>query len=197
MSLVSSLRGTNIEEWGAISSVSAPAGWRSQTKAARDENSPQEHVWFSAPDVDEVVVNFYWRGRAVTEASSAFLAALLAQGPHELNKEEITNLRSILGTNNVGNNQHTSFGQRGTMDYPACHLSAAQVVDLNGRPVIMARCTFQDINANNEKEFQGIYFEEESGSGRVQQIYFEAPALPAFMRYLPEFEATLRSISWK
>lgn len=196
MSLALSLRGNKIEEWGAISSVSPPEGWHSKSQSAGDENSPQEHLWFCAPDDEETIISFYWRGRPVTPGSSSFLAASLAQGPHELSKEEITNLRSVLGTNNVGNNQHTSFGQRGTMDYPACHLSAAQVVALNGRPVVMARCTFQDMNANNQKEFQGIYFEQEAGSGLVQQIYFEAPALPAFMRYLPQFEAALRSIIW-
>jgi hypothetical protein len=154
-------------------------------------------MWFDAPDGSKASISFYHRGQPVTETSAAGLTAILAQGPHALAKDEIVLLRSVFGMRNVGDNQYTSFGARSSLTYPACQLASSDVIDLNGRLVIDVRCTFQDATtASPINEVRGIYFEQSTGSGMIQQIHFEAPTLPTFLRHLPAFESVLKSIAW-
>lgn len=194
MSLATSLQGNKIENWGAIQRAVVPADW--QTRQS-ESHVGQERVWFVAPDGSGATINFFYRGQPATPTVAGQMSAVISRGTHNLTKDEIVLLQNVFGFNSVGSNQYTSFGARGTATYPACQVSSAEVIDLNGRHVLSVRCTFQDSNsAEPINETQAVYIQDGATSGMIQEIYYEVPKLPDFLRHLPDFEAVLKSVVW-
>lgn len=198
MSIVSSVQNNKISHWGAVAFARAPGNWYVYDSGNASQNAGPERVSFMPPENENVTINLFYRGQPVNSVAAAQFGKVLNNNFQVLTPDEIVQLRIILGSKNVGNNQYSNTEPRGSNSFAACKIMEAKVIELNDEPVLSVRCQFQDINGNPGLETLGIYFEDNHNRGGfIQQIYYEAPDMEEYQKYLPQYQALLKSIQWR
>jgi hypothetical protein len=81
-----------LTNYGQIRAMQIPEGWIKE--GPPDEASSM--ISFHNPEDHDIKVSFYYRGKPVDTSSAKDLQLILAQTPHQLNRNELENIEIVM-----------------------------------------------------------------------------------------------------
>ncbi|MBX9688677.1 MAG: hypothetical protein K2X27_18355 [Candidatus Obscuribacterales bacterium] len=189
----------DITDIGPFKRIWAPADWKRKTlKVTQGNRLDLPVLLLTIPGLeDELEIGIFYRGKLESPADGENFHALLqrhktAEAPVALSPGQIRSLSRVL--NLAGFNQYT-FPKQLTGYNADFQLRTAQVVVLNGRPVLMVDGEFRaDESAD---AFFGCLFVEADDSGRkIYELYLKAADKELYLRSLNTFRQVTESIEW-
>lgn len=189
-----------IQDFGSVRKIVAPPGWK---KIVDTETSigTRAGELFHPPEDVEVNINVFYRGMPIDEQTAQTFARLLGNKmesgqSRNLTEDEIRSLAVVMGFSTIGDNQYTNSSAKGSRDYPAFNLTAASVVELNGRTVLKCRGNFQNEKGVPGTDYEGYFFPSKGSPSQIEELFFQAPTRGKFMRFAGEWEKCLKSLEW-
>lgn len=189
----------DITDIGPFKKISVPKEWRRNMLRVPQANRidlPVLQLTLPGKE-DELEIGIFYRGRLESEDDGENFHALLEQHrgldtPMALGPVQIRSITRIL--NLAGFNQY-SFPRHLSGYSPDFHLRTAQVMSLNGRPVLRVDGEFRaDIAPDT---YYGCLFVEADDTGRkIYEMYLRANSRDTFFWALSAFNQIASSVEW-
>jgi hypothetical protein len=189
----------DITDIGPFKKLSTPPEWRRKTlRLPQTNRSDLPVVQLVIPGMEEdLEIGIFYRGKLESQADGENFHALL-----EMNREiaaavalspgEIRSLTRVL--NLAGFNQY-SFPRHITGYNPDFQLRTAQVLLLNGRPVLKVDGEFK-ADISTDTYFACVFVEADEGGRMIYELYLRASNKDTYLRALPAFRLIAESIEW-
>lgn len=189
-----------IRNFGEVQVLTAPAGWVLESGNTRRVSTRVMHS-FHPPRLDNVMIAVLYRGAPISADAAAVLKAILnekpaASGAQPLSGDEIRGLTQVFGLGSVGDNQYTNDDAGVGGECATFKMAEAATCKIGGRTVIRVVGAFQDENGVALNHYCGFYISSRKNSGRVEEIFFQAPNKDRYLEFFPVFESCLLSLKW-
>jgi len=164
-----------IQNYGQIKTMEVPAMWQ-----LLDDHDPQSAnpswVKFGPPNMPNVEMYLYFRGRPLTRAAQEGLKSLLEAKPHQLTVKQIDSIGELL---------------RDACLIEAFNFLNVRTQEWNGRNVLIVEGRWNQIMHDRF----WMFVPESPECETVQEIWFQAPVeqFPAQLKYARQ---ALNSIHW-
>lgn len=158
--------------------INIPIGWVSSKPMANQQNLSQIES-FSPQDNDDIKLNLYYRGQALSKASAEAFCKILTgkpalKGNQILSPAEIKSLKEVAGSSTIGDNQFTSDkSSTETKQTPIFNLTNAFTTQINGKTALLIEGRFVAENGSPLREFIGVYLPRDKECSIVHEAYLE------------------------
>lgn len=158
-----------LKDHGAIKRILLPANW---------ERLPDEDylIKYCRADDKEISLNFYYRGKPISDHIGTKFQALLTKAPHILTPEELHDLEVVI---------------RDASEHAYFNLSDAQTQMLNERMIYVVHGHWKLSNLDS----LGIFLDSDADGKTIDEIYYLAPP-DKFGQHLDEIQRAFDSIEW-
>src|ERR1700752_3519185 len=121
---------------GPIKRISISDEW-TESEAPPEVLLARQMIKFQPSNVNDIEITLFNRGLPPDPDALNDLRAILdlSNKDMDLEAEHVASLSPIMGTNNAGDNQYTNPSEKGQYSYPVFNLTAANIVNINGRRV--------------------------------------------------------------
>jgi hypothetical protein len=195
-----------INSYRYIKRLILPAGWLEEPCEEGTIGFRSLRI-FHPPDSPDVRMEFLYRGLPVDETVTKAFRKLLDTTPHlvfdrsnlvkptETDLALFKQLRDLLG--NAGNNQLVNT----RTDYLGPSFIAERIDTLawNGKNVLAVRGWFRDAESDvRVYDFCGLFIDGNPPDPecQVEEIFLEASSQELYLRHLPSFQQSLKSLEW-
>lgn len=189
-----------ITNFGSLKKIVGPPTWKKIVERPTGVGTRVGELLHPPEDVN-VNINAFYRGLPVDETVANMFSLMLSAhiGNNEsrnLSPDEIKALRMVMGFSTIGDNQYTNSAQKGQRNYPVFNLTAAALVNLNGRTVLKCRGNFQNDNGVPGTDYEGFFFPSRNTPTQIEQLFFQVPTRGKFLRFAGDWEKALRTVEW-
>ena len=179
------------------SSISLPDSWN---RASAQGGGRAQITVFTSPDGTAQMFLFD-RGIPVKKESATALKKLLSDNANltrarELAPREIRKLSDVLGVTTIGDNQFVNPLKQPGPKAAVFHIFTAQLIPVNGKPVLEVQGNFFDDTGKKNKEYRGIFVSSGVDGATIKEFFVQAKNIVNLARHSREYRRALQSIKW-
>jgi hypothetical protein len=148
-------------------------------------------------DVNKLQISLFESSKEINDSGMALYYALLGKcttnGARVLLPQEIRSLSTVMGITTQGDNQLTNPAKYPDPRAPIFNLLSAQLININGRPVLEVQGNFISRNNQAGNYFRGVFIP--TGS-HITKLFVQSPDKLEFAKGEAVYRKTLQSIQW-
>lgn len=189
----------DITDIGPFKKITIPPDWRRNTLRVPQANRMElPIIQLTMPGKEqEMEIGIFYRGKLESEDDGENFHALLLQNKEAehavtLSPGQIRSLSRILDL--AGFNQYT-FPRHLTGYSPDFYLKTAQVLVINGKPVLKVDGEFRDED-KTDTYYGGLFVEADDTGRKVYELYLRVTAKEMHLRGIQHFRRMAESIEW-
>lgn len=181
-----------------IKSVDVPNSWTQTTDSYLGGRGLVST--FSPGGNSDMVLSVLDKGTRLNADQSKNLDSVLSLAdsngrPKVLLPSQIRSVTDALGKTTVGDNQYVNTAKPPDPAAPVFKIMAAQVITVDGRPVIEVEGQFLDENGQRLKDYIGIYGKGEDG--KINQMFMQTSSKDEYLKGRKIYKDALQSLDWK
>ena len=171
-----------------------PTSWSREDSYCRGPR-----IKFTQSHASQTSIVILQENKGISGESKKFYLDLLERKgnsklPRQLNAKEIKNLREILGSSTVGDNQFSRQSIAAMSHTPAFDLASAQLIELNNMLVLEVKGAFVNNQSAPLNYTRAIMLV--CNDNRVLKIFLQTPSQDEFISGTRIFSELISSINW-
>lgn len=161
---------------GQIDEMKLPSGWQ-EGPEAKPTGGSSLYREFHPADHPDVKLNFYYRGRRISEQAGKTFHDLLQKPAHILQGAELDGLKEVL---------------RDKSNPESFKTLMAKTEDIAGKRVLVVEGHYPA----SDLETRSLFIDSDGTGTAVQEVFYQAPRAD-YSKYLPAANTAIKSIIWK
>lgn len=180
-----------------IRSMDLPDSW-SQTREVYQTRG--DRMTFTPAGQGDLALTVINKGRSLNDTQLANFDAVLATAdqsgrPKVLLPSQIRSITDALDKTTVGDNQYVNSARPPDPTSPVFKVTSAQVITVDGRPVVEIEGQFLDENGQRIKDYIGMFGKIEGN--KVGQVFVQSSSKDEFIRGRKVYKDALSSLDWR
>lgn len=181
-----------------IKSIDVPNSWSQSTEGYLGGRGLIST--FSPGGNSDMVLSVLDKGTRLNQAQQSNLDSVLsladpAGRPRVLLPAQIRSVTDALGKTTVGDNQYVNTAKPPDPAAPVFRISSAQVITVDGKPVIEVEGQFMDENGQRLKDYIGIY--GKGDDGKINQMFLQTSSKDEYLKGRKIYKDALQTLDWK
>ncbi len=181
-----------------VKSVEVPSNWSQTTESYLGGRGLIST--FSPGGNTDVVLSVLDKGSRLNQDQTNALDAVLNLADHNgrprvLLPSQIKSITEALGTTTVGDNQYTNTAKPPDPTSPVFKIMSAQVITVDGKPVVEVDGQFVNENGQRVRDYIGIF--GKGDGGHVNQMFLQSSSKDEYIKGRKVYKDALQSLDWK